>query len=146
MVNPEKLGKATPDRTLRNREDKMRRKLLTVGLVAGSLLLASMTVMAHHSVSAEFDNDKPFEFTGGVVKAIEWTNPHIYTQVEVKDAAGKVTVYRVEGGAPNAMFRSGWRKDSVKIGTIVSFKGIRAKNPTSTNLNGKMMLPDGKVA
>jgi hypothetical protein len=123
----------------------MRRKLLTVGLVAGFLLLATMTAVAHHSVSAEFDNDKPIQFTG-VVKAIEWTNPHIYTQVEVKDAAGKVTLYRVEGGPPNAMFRNGWRKESLKIGTIVSFKGIRAKNPSSMNLNGSMTLPDGKVA
>jgi len=124
----------------------MRRKLVTVGIVAASLLLASMTLMAHHSVSAEFDNSKPIEFTGGVVKVIEWTNPHIYTQVEVKGADGKAVVYRVEGGAPNAMFRSGWRKDSVKPGTVVSFKGIRAKNPQSFNLNGRMTLPDGKVA
>ena len=124
----------------------MRRKMDTVGHVAGFLLLATMTAVAHHSVSAEFDNDKPLEFAGGVVKAIEWTNPHIYTQVEVKDAAGKVVTYRVEGGAPNAMFRSGWRKDSVKPGTVVSFKGIRAKNPSSFNVNGRMTLPDGKVA
>jgi len=124
----------------------MKRTLFTVGLVAGSLLLATMTAVAHHSVSAEFDNDKPLQFTGGVVKVVEWTNPHIYTQVEVKGADGKPVVYRVEGGPPNSMFRSGWRKDSLKIGTIVSFKGIRAKNPASMNVNGKMMLPDGKVA
>ena len=124
----------------------MRRKLFSISIVAASLLLATMTVVAHHSVSAEFDNNKPVEFTGGVVKAVEWTNPHIYTQVEVKGADGKVVVYRVEGGAPNAMFRNGWRKDSLKPGTVVSFKGIRAKNPTSMNVNGRMTTPDGKVA
>jgi hypothetical protein len=124
----------------------MRRKLFSISIVAASLLLATMTVVAHHSVSAEFDNNKPVEFTGGVVKAVEWTNPHIYTQVEVKGADGKMVVYRVEGGAPNAMFRNGWRKDSLKPGTIVSFKGIRAKNPASMNLNGRMTMPDGKVA
>ena len=124
----------------------MRRKLFSISIVAASLLLATMTVVAHHSVSAEFDNNKPIEFTGGVVKVVEWTNPHIYTQVEVKEADGKVVMYRVEGGAPNAMFRNGWRKDSLKPGTVVSFKGIRAKNPASMNLNGRMTMPDGKVA
>ena len=122
----------------------MRRKMFAVGIVAASLLLGT-TLVAHHSVSAEFDNSKPIEFTGGVVKAVEWTNPHIYTQVEVKEN-GKTILYRVEGGAPNAMFRNGWRKETVKIGTVVNFKGIRAKNPQSMNLNGRMTLPNGKVA
>jgi len=121
------------------------RKLFCLG-ITGCLLLTTITIVGHHSVSAEFDASKPLEFTGGVVKVIEWTNPHIYTQVEVKGADGKPVVYRVEGGPPNSMFRNGWRKDSVKVGTIVSFKGIRAKNPTSLNVNGKMTLPDGKVA
>ena len=124
----------------------MRRTLWSVSLVVAGLLLATMTVTAHHSVSAEFDMNKPVEFTGGVVKVVEWTNPHIYTQVEVKGANGKVTLYRIEGGAPNSMFRNGWRKDSLKVGTIVSFKGHHAKNPASVNCNGKMMLPDGKIA
>jgi len=124
----------------------MSRKLFSVSLVAASLLLMTMTLVAHHSVSAEFDNTKPLEFTGGKVTVVEWTNPHIYTQVEVKGADGKITTYRVEGGPPNSLFRSGWRKDSLKLGTIVSFKGTRAKNPASMNVNGAMTLPNGKVA
>jgi hypothetical protein len=122
----------------------MIRKLVQVSTITAGLFLAT-TAFGHHSVSAEFDNTKPVEFTG-VVKVVEWTNPHIYTQVEVKGADGKVTMYRVEGTAPNALFRNGWKKDSVKPGTTVSFKGIRAKNPASNNVNGKMTLPDGKVA
>jgi hypothetical protein len=116
-------------------------------VVVGAIFLsATMSVMAHHSVSGEFDSNKPIEFTGGVVKVVEWTNPHIYTQIEVKGTDGKAVIYRVEGGAPNAMFRNGWRKESLKPGTIVSFKGIRAKNPASMNIYGPMTLPDGKVA
>lgn len=114
-------------------------------LVAGGLLLATATMVAHHSVSAEFDPNKPIEFTG-TVKVVEWLNPHLYTQVEVKGSDGKVTMYRIEGGAPNGLFRNGWRKESVKPGTVVTFKGTRAKNPESMNVNGRMTLPDGKVA
>ena len=124
----------------------MKRNLFAAAVLAAAVLFISMTGFAHHSVSAEFDNDKPIEFTGGVVKVIEWTNPHIYTQVEVKDASGKVITYRIEGGAPNSLFRNGWRKDSIKPGTVVSFKGRRAKNPESFNCNGQMTLPNGKIA
>jgi hypothetical protein len=95
-------------------------------------------------VSAEFDTSKPIEFTG-TVKKVEWTNPHIYTQVETKGPDGKAIVYRVEGGAPNALFRSGWRKDTLKVGEQVSVKGIRAKREDSTNVgNATITTADGK--
>lgn len=120
-------------------------KLLVVFLVGGGLLLATATVFAHHSQSAEFDRNKPIEFTG-VVKAIEWTNPHGYTRVEVKGPDGKILVYRVEFQAPNQLYRAGWRKDSVKPGTAVKFKGSRSRSPESMNVSGQLTLPDGKIA
>ena len=83
-------------------------------------------VAAHHSISAEFDPSKPVTFTG-VIKQVDWMNPHIYTHVEVKEPDGKVTVYKVEGGPPNSLFRQGWRKDTLKIGDTVTVNGIRAK-------------------
>ena len=65
---------------------------LTGGFVVGfGLLLAVAPVLAHHSVSAEFDRNKPITFTG-TVKKVEWMNPHIYTHIETKDASGKVMV------------------------------------------------------
>ena len=119
-------------------------------LISGLAVLAIGTVIAvtparaHHSVSAEFDTSKPVEFTG-TVKKVEWTNPHIYTQVETKGADGKTIVYRVEGGAPNALYRSGWRKDTLKVGEQVSVKGIRAKREDSTNVgNATITTADGK--
>jgi len=105
--------------------------------------ISATPARAHHSVSAEFDTAKPIEFTG-TVKKVEWTNPHIYTQVETKGADGKPIVYRVEGGAPNALYRSGWRKDTLKVGEQVSVKGIRAKREDSTNVgNATITTADG---
>ena len=122
----------------------MTRKLLTFALGIG-VMVSALPLLAHHSISAEFDTTKTITFKGPV-KAIEWGSPHIYTQVEAKDAAtGKVTVYRVEGQPPNGLFRAGWRKDTLKVGQVVTVTGNPAKNPASSNIGqAKIMTEDGK--
>jgi hypothetical protein len=120
----------------------MSRKLLGLvfGVVGIGLLASATPVVAHHSVSAEFDTTKTISFTGKV-KEVNWGNPHIYTSVEATDPdTGKPVVFRVEGGAPNALFRAGWRKDTVKIGETVKVTGNRAKNPESTNIGQATIL------
>jgi hypothetical protein len=115
-------------------------------LVGAGLLLASLTAVAHHSVSAEFDTNKKVTFTG-VVKKVDWMNPHIYTHVEVKEADGKTIVYKVEGGAPNALFRNGVRPEQLPAGTVVTCTNCsRSKSTTSMNVNGRLTLQDGKQA
>jgi hypothetical protein len=111
-----------------------------------ALLLTTVTIVAHHSVSAEFDTSKRITFTGSV-KKIDWLNPHIYTHVDVKEPDGKVTTYRVEGGAPNALYRNGIRPDSLKPGTIVTCTNCsRSKSPESNAVNGRLTLADGSPA
>ena len=84
----------------------MARKLLSLLLGVG-VLVSAVPVLAHHSVSAEFDTTKTIKFTGKVT-GINWGNPHIYTLVEAPDpASGKNVVFRVEGGPPNSLFRAG---------------------------------------
>ena len=113
-------------------------------IFAGLVLVSGSVLVAHHSVSAEFDVTKKIEFTG-TVKKVEWMNPHIYTNVETKDESGKVVTYRVEGGAPNALFRSGWRADSLKPGDTVKVSGNKAKSPTSMNVGqATISTADGK--
>jgi hypothetical protein len=115
-------------------------------LIGVGLLLASVTLVAHHSVSAEFDTSKRITFTG-TVKKIDWMNPHIYTHVEVKEADGKVVVYKVEGGAPNSLYRRGIRPESCPPGTIVTCTNCsRSKSPNSTNVNGPLTKQDGSAA
>ena len=101
-------------------------------------------VIAHHSVSAEFDREKPIKFTG-TIKQVDWMNPHIYTHVEVKNPDGSLTVYKVEGGPPNSLFRQGWRRDTLKVGDTVTVSGIRAKIATSQNIGvATITTSDGK--
>ena len=120
----------------------MTRKLLSLVLGVG-VLVSAAPVVAHHSVSAEFDTTKTITFSGKV-KEVNWGNPHIYTIIEATDPdSGKPATFRVEGGAPNALFRAGWRKDTLKIGETVKVTGNRAKNPESTNIGQATILNEG---
>jgi hypothetical protein len=111
----------------------MARKVLSV-VFGVAVLVSAAPLVAHHSVSAEFDTTKTISFTG-TVKEVNWGNPHIYTIVEATDPDTKqATTFRVEGGAPNALFRNGWRKDTLRIGETVKVTGNRAKNPESKNI------------
>ena len=122
----------------------MARKLLSLLLGVG-VLVSAAPVVAHHSVSAEFDTTKTIKFTGKVT-GINWGNPHIYTLIEAPDpASGKMVVFRVEGGPPNSLFRAGWRKDTLKVGETVTVTGNRAKNPESMNVGQATILTDKGV-
>ena len=86
----------------------MRTRLtVTVASLAG-LLIGAVPVMAHHSFAAEYDASKPIKLTGTVTK-IEWTNPHCFFYIDVKnEESGKIEHWALELGNPNALLRAGW--------------------------------------
>ncbi|MEQ1945925.1 MAG: DUF6152 family protein [Bryobacteraceae bacterium] len=106
-------------------------------------VLAAVSVFAHHSFSAEFDDKKPVTLKGSVTK-VEWTNPHAWVYIDVKDEKGGVEHWQCESGPPNMLVRSGWRKDSLKPGDAVTINGFRAKDGTNTMSAHDIILPDGK--
>ena len=107
----------------------MNTKALVLGVVAAcGLLLTGARVSAHHSFAAEFDADKPIKLTGIVTK-VEWTNPHVWFYINVKDAkTGEVANWGAEMGPPHGLQRRGWRQNTLKIGDEVTVDGSMAKN------------------
>lgn len=118
---------------------------MSAGLAA--VVLAVLTlgapIEAHHSFAAEFDGSKPVTLKGTVTK-MEWTNPHAWLHVDVKGADGKVVAWMVEGGAPNALLRRGWNRNSVPPGTAVIVQGFRARDGSNRANGREVTLPDGK--
>jgi hypothetical protein len=106
-------------------------------------VLVLTPLRAHHSFAADFDGDKPVHLEGTVVK-FEFMNPHSWIHIDVKEADGKLTRWSIETGSTNALFRRGWRKDSLREGDPVVIDGYRAKNGSNTANASTVKLPDGR--
>ena len=100
------------------------------GFLLSGLFLASGYAAAHHSFSAEFDSEKPISLTGIVTK-VDWTNPHVWIYINVKDEeTGEVANWGIELGPPHGLERSGWRRETLKIGEQISVDAFMARNGT----------------
>ena len=107
------------------------------------VLVAAAPLVAHHAFSAEFDQSKPVKLAGEITK-LEWTNPHAWLFVDVKTPDGKVTNWRFEMGAPNALLRAGWSRNDIKPGTAVTISGFMARAGGSVGNAFQVRLPDGR--
>jgi hypothetical protein len=119
----------------------MMKAMLLAG-VAG-LLFPVMPASAHHAFAAEFDARKGIKVSGTITK-LEWTNPHAWLYVDVKDETGKPTNWSFELGSPNGLIREGWRRTSLKQGDQVTIEGFVAEDGSNTANAHSVTLPDGR--
>jgi Family of unknown function (DUF6152) len=112
--------------------------------VLALLLGASAPVHAHHSFGVEYDVNKPVTLTGVITK-IEWTNPHSFLFVDVKDDAGKVENWRFEGFPPTVLYRTGWKRDvTMKAGDQITVYGWQARTGGPWGHARQITFADGK--
>ncbi len=116
------------------------------GLLAVVLgaFLAVTPLAAHHSFSAEYDSKKPVTLKGTVTK-VEWMNPHVYFYIDVTDESGNITNWALEMGPPNGLERSGWTRNTMKVGDEVIVEGTLAKDKSKqANARSVTMAETGK--
>jgi hypothetical protein len=117
------------------------RTKFAISLVSAGLLLSVVPLRAHHAFAAEFDDKKPIKLRGKVAKW-ELINPHSWIQLDVKDADGKVTQWEIEGGSPNALFRMGFNKDSLPVGTEIVVEGFASKDGANRGVGASLTFAD----
>jgi hypothetical protein len=98
--------------------------------------------MAHHSFAAEYDSGKVVTLTG-VISKIEWTNPHSYVYVDVKDASGQVTTWALEGYPPNTLKRTGFARGILKEGDTITITAYKSKDGSHTGAGREITFSDG---
>jgi hypothetical protein len=122
----------------------MRARAKPLGAIVVGVGLLSLTapVAAHHAFSAEFDAKKPIRLEG-IVKGMEWINPHSWIHLEVKTPKG-VEMWMIEGGAPNSLLRRGFSKESLPVGSKIIVDGYQAKDGAKRANGRDLTFADGR--
>jgi hypothetical protein len=122
----------------------MRNQLLTFPATAVLLLFAlEGSTYAHHGINAWFDMTRSATVKG-TVTGFDWTNPHSYVYIDVKDEKGAIQKWSAEMGSVGMLARHGWRRDTIKAGDEITLIGNPAKDGKSSMILDKAVLTDGR--
>jgi hypothetical protein len=118
-------------------------RLMNALACAGLLMAVAAPLSAHHSFSAEFDQNKQVTLEGKVFM-MEWVNPHSWLHIDVQKPDGSVERWKIEGGSPSVLLRKGWNRDSLPVGTKVRVVGFQAKDGSLRASSRDLRFPDGR--
>lgn len=116
-------------------------RLFVVAIVA---VAGGARLLGHHSFAAQYDSSKAIRLTGALTR-VEWTNPHTYFYLDVKDDDGKVVSWGCEAGSPGALSRKGFKRGDLKIGDTIVIDGYRAKDGSHLVDARRVTLSDGRI-
>jgi hypothetical protein len=119
------------------------RRFVLAGIAVGAAALSVSPVAAHHSFSM-FDQASPVTLNG-VVTSVEWTNPHVYIELDLAEPLKGAKHWSIELGSPSILQRGGWKFNSVKKGDKVSAVVSPLRNGEPGSLLTRITLPDGRV-
>ena len=120
----------------------MRIRHLCLRLLPSIVVLGSHAALAHHS-PVMFDQTRQIELTG-TVREFQWTNPHSYIQLVVKDAQGQEQEWSLEMAAPTYLYNLGWRPSTLKAGDVVTVTIAPLRKGGNGGLLLKAATADGK--
>jgi hypothetical protein len=120
----------------------MKHLLLPAFAAFGLLVVDMPPALAHHSFAAEYDSNNLITLTGMITK-VEWTNPHMYIHIDVKGSDGKVVNWALEGYPPNTLKRTGFTRDILKEGEMVTITAYKAKDGSNTGAGREITFADG---
>jgi len=121
----------------------MRNHLLVFPATAILLLLSFARATYAHHATASFDMTNSATVKG-TVTGFDWTNPHVYIYVDVKDVKGAVEKWSVEMASVGMLARAGWRRDTVKPGDEITVIGNRAKDGRPFLHLNKLVFANGQ--
>jgi hypothetical protein len=116
--------------------------MIAIAGICVGLLATAVPTSAHHAFAAEFDGNRPVEFTGKVIK-VQWVNPHVWIHIEVDKPGGGTEPWAFEAGTPNVLFRRGFTREALAPGTKVHVDGYQAKDGTKRANGRDITLADG---
>ena len=122
----------------------MRKKAIGAAAIGAMIVASGGTALAHHSFGAEFDQNAPVKLEGTVIK-FEWVNPHSWIHINVPDKSGKNVEWKVEGGAPSALLRRGWNRNSLPAGTKIIVQAFRARDGDTRASAADISFPNGQT-
>ncbi len=123
----------------------MRHRYLAAVAVIGTLALARVPALAHHSFAAYYLESDTIELDGEIVE-FQYKNPHTWVEVQANDPFGRPTLYAAEWGSVSALERQGVLKNTLKVGDRVRLWVSPNKNPTDMHVRLKrIQLPNGRT-
>src|SRR5262245_50903697 len=131
------------ERNRRRRNSVMKTKT-ACGIAAALIIITQLagTALGHHSFSAEYDRSKPIKLVGKVT-LVKFANPHAWIYIDVEEG-GKTVNWALETGAGNSLIRRGWRKEDLKVGTVLHVDGWLARNGKPVMNVSSITFTDGK--
>jgi len=122
----------------------MSKKTWLAAAIGAAAIAGAGAALAHHSFGAEFDPQNPITLKGKVIQ-FEWANPHSWIHIDyVNPKTGKNEHWKVEGGAPSALLRKGWNRNSLPAGTNIIVQAFRARDGDTRASAADISFPDGR--